>query len=60
MANIAVLGHGVVGSGVLEVLTSHAASIAKRAKEEIHVKYILDLKEFVQRPLYEGFQRHFK
>lgn len=46
MANIAVLGHGVVGSGVLEVLTSHAASIAKRAKEEIHVKYILDLKEF--------------
>ena len=34
MANIAVLGHGVVGSGVLEVLTSHAASIAKRAKEE--------------------------
>ena len=45
MANIAVLGHGVVGSGVLEVLTSHAASIAKRAKEEIHVKYILDLKE---------------
>ena len=40
MANIAVLGHGVVGSGVLEVLTSHAASIAKRAKEEIHVKYI--------------------
>ena len=33
MANIAVLGHGVVGSVVLEVLTSHAASIAKRAKE---------------------------
>ena len=55
MANIAVLGHGVVGSGVLEVLTSHAASIAKRAKEEIHVKYILDLKEFPGLPYSDRF-----
>ena len=35
MAYIAVLGHGVVGSGVLEVLTTHAESIRKRAKEAI-------------------------
>ena len=46
MAEIAVLGHGVVGSGVLEVLISHANSISKRAKEDIHVKRILDLREF--------------
>ena len=59
MANIAVLGHGVVGSGVLEVLTSHAASIAKRAKEEIHVKYILDLKEFPGLPYSDRFTNDF-
>lgn len=46
MAKIAVLGHGVVGSGVLEVCIKNAKSIAKRAKEEIDVKYILDLREF--------------
>ena len=59
LANIAVLGHGVVGSGVLEVLTSHAASIAKRAKEEIHVKYILDLKEFPGLPYSDRFTKDF-
>ena len=59
MANIAVLGHGVVGSGVLEVLTSHAASIAKRAKEEIRVKYILDLKEFPGLPDSDRFTKDF-
>ena len=31
MVQVAVMGHGVVGSGVVEVLTSHAESIAKRA-----------------------------
>ena len=40
MAEIAVMGHGVVGSGVMEVLISHKDSIAKRAKEEVHVKHI--------------------
>ena len=41
MVQVAVMGHGVVGSGVVEVLTSHAESIAKRAKEEINIKYII-------------------
>ncbi len=44
--DIAVLGHGVVGSGVLEVLLSQKNSITLRAKEEINVKYILDLRDF--------------
>lgn len=44
MADIAVLGHGVVGSGVLEVLLTHTQSITRRAKEEIRVKHILDLR----------------
>ncbi len=46
MIQVAVMGHGVVGSGVVEVLLSHHDSIAKRAKQEINVKYILDLRDF--------------
>ena len=42
MVNIAIMGYGVVGSGVAEVLTNHCDSIAQRAKEEISIKYILD------------------
>ncbi len=59
MAEIAVLGHGVVGSGVLEVLYSHRDSITKRAKEEIDVKYILDLRDFPELPYHEKFTKDF-
>ena len=44
--NVAVMGHGVVGSGVVEVLLSHDKSIAVKAKSNINVKYILDLRDF--------------
>lgn len=46
VVNIAVMGHGVVGSGVVEVLLNHEENIAKKAKKSIHVKYILDLRDF--------------
>ncbi len=59
MAEIAVLGHGTVGSGVLEVLTQHADSIASRAKEEIRVKKILDLREFPGLPYSDRFTKNF-
>lgn len=44
--NVAVMGHGVVGSGVVEVLLNHEENIAKKAKNKINVKYILDLRDF--------------
>lgn len=44
--NVAVMGHGVVGSGVVEVLLGHEESIEKKAKSKINVKYILDLRDF--------------
>lgn len=59
MANIAVLGHGVVGSGVLEVLLTHRESIARRAKEEIRVKHILDLRDFPDLPYADVFTKDF-
>ncbi len=46
MAKVALLGHGVVGSGVAELLMKNAGSIAKRAGEEIEIKYILDIRDF--------------
>ena len=60
MVQVAVMGHGVVGSGVVEVLTSHAESIAKRAKEEINIKYILDIREFPDSPLADRFTKNFE
>ena len=59
MAEIAVMGHGVVGSGVMEVLISHKDSITKRAKEEVHVKHILDLREFPGLPYSGIFTKDF-
>lgn len=46
MISIAVMGHGTVGSGVLEVILNNGALINERIKEEIEVKHILDLREF--------------
>lgn len=46
MVKIAVLGHGVVGSGVVEVMSTNKENIKRRAGQEIEVKRILDLREF--------------
>lgn len=53
MAKIAVLGYGTVGSGVVEVLNTNSASIAKKAGESIEVKYVLDLRDFPGDPIQE-------
>lgn len=59
MIEIAILGHGVVGSGVVEVLAAHKDSILKRAQNEIDIKYILDLKEFPDSPFADRFTKNF-
>lgn len=48
---IAILGYGVVGSGVVEVLQKNFASISKKAGEDIELKYILDIRDFPDHPL---------
>jgi homoserine dehydrogenase len=50
MVSIAVLGFGTVGSGVAEVLEKNAASIAKKAGEEITIKYILTTHDHPESP----------
>lgn len=46
MINVAVLGYGTIGAGVVEVLTTNADSIEKKAGQRIVVKRILDLRDF--------------
>lgn len=46
MIDIAVLGYGTVGSGVVELLDKNKETINKNVGEEINVKYILDIRDF--------------
>lgn len=49
----AVMGYGTIGSGVVEVLNTNRDSIARRAGDEIEVKYVLDLRDFPGDPIQE-------
>lgn len=51
MVNIAVLGYGTVGSGVVEVINTNPECINMRAGDEINIKYVLDLREFPGSPI---------
>ncbi|MBR5314766.1 MAG: homoserine dehydrogenase [Clostridia bacterium] len=50
MINIAILGFGVVGSGVAEVITMNKELIKNHVGDEINIKYILDLRDFPDSP----------
>ena len=45
MINVAVMGFGTVGSGVVEVLMGHEDAIAQKVSDRVNVKYILDIKD---------------
>ena len=53
MTQIAVLGYGTVGSGVVEVLKTNHESISKKAGQGINIKYVLDLRDFPEDPIQE-------
>ena len=46
MINVAIMGHGVVGSGTAEILINHPERAEKAAHTAVNVKYILDLRDF--------------
>lgn len=60
MIYIAILGHGVVGSGVVEVLRKNAVSIAHKAGDTVDIRRILDLREFPDSPLADRFTKDFQ
>ncbi len=45
MINVAVMGFGTVGSGVVEVLMGHENAITQKVSDQVKVKYILDIKD---------------
>lgn len=60
MVNIAVLGYGTVGSGVVEVIDTNGAGINQRIGEKLQVKYVLDLKDFPGDPVQEKIVHDFE
>lgn len=50
MINIAVLGYGTVGSGVVEVIEKNKEMVNKKSAQELNIKYILDLRDFPEDP----------
>lgn len=51
MINVAVLGYGTVGSGIVEVINTNKEVIRERVGKEIKVSYVLDLREFLGDPV---------
>ncbi len=50
MSNFAVMGYGVVGSGVVELFYKNKKSIEKNIGHEMDMKYILDIKDLSNTP----------
>ena len=51
MINIAVLGYGTIGSGVVEIVDKNQAVLQKKTRHAVEVKYVLDLREFPGTPV---------
>ena len=45
MLNVAIMGHGTVGSGVAEILLENK-NIKSKVNNDINIKYILDIRDF--------------
>jgi len=59
MIQVAVLGFGTVGSGVVEVLDQNAERVKKAVPEGVAVKYIVDIREFPGNPYEKLLVRDF-
>ena len=60
MVSVAIMGHGVVGSGVAEILLTHKQKLFSSLGEEIHIKKVLDLREFPDSPIADRFTKDFE
>ncbi|MBQ3988617.1 MAG: homoserine dehydrogenase [Ruminococcus sp.] len=60
MVSVAIMGHGVVGSGVAEILLTHKQKLFAGLGEEIYIKKILDLREFPDSPIADRFTKDFE
>ncbi|NLA72596.1 MAG: homoserine dehydrogenase [Clostridiales bacterium] len=57
---IAVMGYGIVGSGVVELFEKHKQSIiSKSTQNDLMLKYILEIRDFPDSPYYSLFTKDF-
>lgn len=59
MIQVAIMGHGVVGSGVASIITTHKKKLFANLGEEIYIKKVLDLREFPDSPIADRFTKDF-
>ena len=59
MFDIAILGFGTVGSGVMEVIEKNSDMVSQNAAQDIHVKYIVDIRDFSGSPYEKLFVKDF-
>lgn len=59
MKKVAVVGYGVVGGGVADILVRNAASIEKKVGEKIALGYIVDLRDFPGDPYEDKITKDF-
>ncbi len=59
MVQIAIMGYGVVGSGVAEVMLKNKKSIYHKAGQPIGISKILDVRNFPDSPLADKFTKNF-
>lgn len=57
MSKFAVLGHGVVGSGTVELFLKNREHINKQAGIDLDIKYILDIRDFPGLPYSDKFTK---
>jgi len=59
MTNVAILGFGVVGGGVADLLTGNAREVSALCADDINIKYILDLRDFPDSPFADRVVHNF-
>ena len=50
MIKVAILGFGVVGGGVADLITNNRDQLRTLGGDEVEIKYILDLRDFADSP----------
>lgn len=60
MVKIGIIGFGVVGSGVYEVIRKNEASIEEKSGKKIDIKYVLDIRDFSSHEESELFIKDFE
>lgn len=60
MTNVAIIGFGVVGGGVADLITKNSKEVSALGGDSVNIKYILDLRDFPDSPFSDRIIHDFK